>query len=675
MRLAEYHGQEINSKVRKRKRTSIENSESFKNSNTISTAKSDAQDMLVEVDSTPQALVHEHPKMDTDSTNNPVKESTTQKKNGRRRKNWKIRERAIGSVENSEVSNNSDIVLAAKSDLRDMLPEANSAPKSPVLEPPKIDTASASNPVKESAAQKKNRRRRKWKIRESAIGSVENLEVSNNIDIVSVAKGDVRDMLPEAKSTSKSPVLEPPKIDTDSADNPVRESAAQKKNRKIRERAIGSVENPEVFNNSDIISVAKSNVQDMPLGVDSATQYPVHQAPKIDTALTNNAIKECPAQIKNRKMREKMKSIETPENNSNISVAMSNVQDMHSAPQYLVHEAPKIDTDLTNNGKKESAPLEKKRRKRRTRSLRMSMDKDSLGSTDQKDILQAVEGSSISGEKKPEVSATESKIERKNRSFDTIVTKHVPLAIISKRDNLLEVSHPLPERSLVNYSRRKLLILDLNGLLADIVFPPPKVCKSDINILGRAVFKRPFCYDFLKFCFEKFDVGIWSSRTKKVIDRVVDYLLGDLKHKLLFCWDLSHSTVTQFKTLENRHKPLVFKELRKVWEKYDSNLPWKKGDYNESNTLLLDDSPYKALLNPMHTAIFPYSYYFIDRSDNSLGPGGDLRVYLENLVAAENIQKYVEHHPFGKNAINDRSPSWGFYNTVISSQLLVPTRR
>jgi len=45
------------------------------------------------------------------------------------------------------------------------------------------------------------------------------------------------------------------------------------------------------------------------------------------------------------------------------------------------------------------------------------------------------------------------------------------------------------------------------------------------------------------------------------------------------------------------------KELRKLWEKLEPNLPWEKGDYNEANTLLLDDSPYKALVNPVSQSI------------------------------------------------------------------------
>lgn len=69
--------------------------------------------------------------------------------------------------------------------------------------------------------------------------------------------------------------------------------------------------------------------------------------------------------------------------------------------------------------------------------------------------------------------------------------------------------------------------------------------------------------------------------------------------EIVFVQDQSHCTMTGFNTLENRQKPLVLKELRKLWEKHERDLPWESGDYNESNTLMLDDSPYKALRNPV----------------------------------------------------------------------------
>ncbi|MBA0858822.1 hypothetical protein Goshw_000748 [Gossypium schwendimanii] len=246
----------------------------------------------------------------------------------------------------------------------------------------------------------------------------------------------------------------------------------------------------------------------------------------------------------------------------------------------------------------------------------------------------------------------------------------------------------------VSQLRKKLLVLDVNGLLADIIYRPPKNYKADAHIAGRAIFKRSFCDDFLRFCFEKFEVGIWSSRNRRNLERVVDFLMGDMKQKLLFCWviitcflllsvklallykflsfgarlspDSSHCTTTRFKTPGHRYKPLVFKELRKLWRKSDPNLPWEKGYYNESNTLLIDDSPYKALLNPLDTAIFPHPFKF-DMDDDSLGVGGELRVYLERFALAENVQKFLELNPFGQMAITERSHDWGFYSRVIDT--------
>ncbi|XP_039163305.1 uncharacterized protein LOC104420739 isoform X1 [Eucalyptus grandis] len=246
------------------------------------------------------------------------------------------------------------------------------------------------------------------------------------------------------------------------------------------------------------------------------------------------------------------------------------------------------------------------------------------------------------------------------------------------------------ERTSIGPSRKKLLILDLNGLLADIIPYVGLGCKPDLIVSRKAVFKRPFVDDFVQFCFEKFAVGVWSSRTnysfyRRNVDPVVDFIMGDSKRKLLFCWtikkeqgllfssssvwlqDQSHCTMTKFSTLEKRDKPLVLKELRKLWDKLEPNLPWEKGAYNESNTLLLDDSPYKALRNPANTGIFPYSYHYRDAKDNSIGPGGDLRVYLESLALADDVRKYVEQNPFGQRAITNSNPSWNYYKRVLAS--------
>ncbi|MFS7912126.1 putative protein-serine/threonine phosphatase [Helianthus anomalus] len=215
-------------------------------------------------------------------------------------------------------------------------------------------------------------------------------------------------------------------------------------------------------------------------------------------------------------------------------------------------------------------------------------------------------------------------------------------------------------------SRKKLLVLDVNGLLVDIVANPDEDYKPDIILGSKSVFKRPFCDEFLKFCFERFNVGVWTSRTRRNIEQVLKFLAIDTK-QLLFCWDQFHCTKTGFNTIENSGKPLVLKELKKLWDKQDRYLPWYKGEYNESNTVFLDDSPYKALRNPPHTAIFPYSYSYRDSQDNGLGPNGDLRNYLERLAASDNVQKFIEQNPFGQQPITYDDESWSFYRKIIGS--------
>ncbi|OVA15087.1 NLI interacting factor [Macleaya cordata] len=283
-----------------------------------------------------------------------------------------------------------------------------------------------------------------------------------------------------------------------------------------------------------------------------------------------------------------------------------------------------------------------------------------------------VEAVHVSGEENLDIAQYTCQMEDRTSPNEDVIKDAFIVGVMNKEDNHLNMLPASLVRAPISCTRRKLLVLDLNGILVDIVSEVPKGYKAHKQIARKALFKRPFCDDFLKFCFENFNVGVWSSRMKRNVNTVVDFLMEDMKNNLLFCWDQAHCTETGVGTLENRQKPLVLKELKKLWNKHEHSLPWEKGTYDESNTLLLDDSPYKALRNPPHTAIFPRSYSFQDTEDNSLGPGGDLRVYLEGLVSAENVQEYVKQHPFGQRAITNKNPSWGFYLRIIGANT-VPT--
>ncbi|KAF5742734.1 C-terminal domain small phosphatase isoform X2 [Tripterygium wilfordii] len=170
-------------------------------------------------------------------------------------------------------------------------------------------------------------------------------------------------------------------------------------------------------------------------------------------------------------------------------------------------------------------------------------------------------------------------------------------------ENLLPPVYHFPESA---SSKKKLLVLDVNGILADIVSHSSK--KNYIKIVGQKM-------------------------------------------------DQTHCTNTGLKTLENEDKPLFLKERKEMWNAFE--------EYNATNTLLVDDSPYKALKNPAHTVIFPKSYNHMDVNDFSLGDNGDLRMYLKDLVNASNVQDYVRQHPFGQPTITRTDKNLNFYSHKI----------
>ncbi|KAG0464383.1 hypothetical protein HPP92_020452 [Vanilla planifolia] len=256
---------------------------------------------------------------------------------------------------------------------------------------------------------------------------------------------------------------------------------------------------------------------------------------------------------------------------------------------------------------------------------------------------------------------------------DKDVTSNVPLDDVGSFNKESNCFLSLPERTVRIIFKKKLLVLDLNGILCDVVFGSQGSHMPHKRINKKSVYKRPFLDDFLAFCFEWFVVGVWSSRNWRNIIGVIDYIIGDAKDKLQFCWDSSKCTNTGFNTIENRHKPLVLKELSKLWNKEESSLPWEEGEYSQSNTLLVDDSPYKALLNPPHTAIFPPPFDFRDIDDCSLGPGGDIRTYLERIAVADDVQAHVMQHSFGQQALTSQDKRWSFYKNIIdmNSRVLI----
>ncbi|KAJ7976043.1 NLI interacting factor-like phosphatase [Quillaja saponaria] len=218
-------------------------------------------------------------------------------------------------------------------------------------------------------------------------------------------------------------------------------------------------------------------------------------------------------------------------------------------------------------------------------------------------------------------------------------------------------------RSTATTPKKKLLVLSLGGLLCHRVYrykkcDIPKFRHPDARYGSYLVYKRPYCEEFLKFCLQKFEVGIWSSAREWYLNNALDCITKGLRSKLLFAWDQDQCTDSGFKTLEKKDKPIFLKELNKIWK--------IRKQYSSSNTLLIDDEPYKALLNPPFTAIFTSEYSVDQVNDAALGPNGEIRLYLDGLADADDVTSYVKDHPYGQPAITPAHSDWEYYAKIIS---------
>ncbi|KAJ8537700.1 hypothetical protein K7X08_014240 [Anisodus acutangulus] len=150
------------------------------------------------------------------------------------------------------------------------------------------------------------------------------------------------------------------------------------------------------------------------------------------------------------------------------------------------------------------------------------------------------------------------------------------------------------------------------------------------------------------------------------MDAILDNVMVGLRRKLLFVWDQQKCVDSGFKCLEKKEKPIFLKPMKKIWEnKYDL-LPFRGGKFSESNTLMIDDEPHIALINPPNTAVFPPIFKVGNGKDTFLGPKGDMQKFLDGLVDADDVPTYVKEHPLiGQPAITASHRDWDYYAKII----------
>ena len=150
--------------------------------------------------------------------------------------------------------------------------------------------------------------------------------------------------------------------------------------------------------------------------------------------------------------------------------------------------------------------------------------------------------------------------------------------------------------------QRKLLILDVDGTM---IFAEEKADLIDIQVEQQhhfeledcsvLVWKRPGIDEFLEWCFEHYDIGIWSAAGSEYIHSVLTYIIPDhLRSKIKFIWTSRRCTRRyQQRLLDTEGTPVTVKSLKKVWRRKRNvpHDPCSINTYNRRNTLILDDTP------------------------------------------------------------------------------------
>eukprot|EP00796_Vickermania_ingenoplastis_P007545 gene7545-5324_t len=145
----------------------------------------------------------------------------------------------------------------------------------------------------------------------------------------------------------------------------------------------------------------------------------------------------------------------------------------------------------------------------------------------------------------------------------------------------------------ITVKRAFLLILDLNGVLV---------------ARGRGVCThRPYVKEFIRFAFENFAVGVWTSGLQRSGDPIIESVMGEYKNRLLF--RLYRQDCIDVSTKGNEYGTL--KDLQKIFTKFPES-------FHSVNTILIDDSPGKCSHPDIALCPVPFKDAATQKNDDGL---------------------------------------------------------
>lgn len=159
--------------------------------------------------------------------------------------------------------------------------------------------------------------------------------------------------------------------------------------------------------------------------------------------------------------------------------------------------------------------------------------------------------------------------------------------------------------------RKKLLILDINGILCYKANTNTAVCNSStLPVIFKTkyyeVILRPYAKEFLREMFELYNVAFFTSTTERNADKILQNILTKQQsRKTFFKWyrDKTHADPT----IIPENPTELFETLKMLEDVFNLSKVINAG-YDYTNTLLCDDSKFKVRYNPKQNVLICESF-------------------------------------------------------------------
>ncbi len=165
---------------------------------------------------------------------------------------------------------------------------------------------------------------------------------------------------------------------------------------------------------------------------------------------------------------------------------------------------------------------------------------------------------------------------------------------------------------------KKLLVLDLDETL---IYGTEEALnhEQDFRVGQYFIYKRPFLESFLKFCFENFDVAVWTTSTRSYAQEIFETVLQN-NQKLQFLWTRERCT-------------LIFDEEQREHHFVKRMYKLRRRSYQLESIIVVDDSP--NVWRCSYGNLVRVSKFEGDETDDELKL---LPLYLEKLMSVVNVR-------------------------------------